>query len=85
MVNRSLTGRYDGVGITHGRVCRIHEPRLNCITVGLNVGSQGVRGPGEDTVGSPKQVALVQAYTRGKNVSVAKVQTGAVVRVSCSI
>jgi hypothetical protein len=83
--NGSLIGRYDGNGFAHVRAGRIHEPRLNCIAVGLNGGIQGSRAPGEDTVGSPKQVAPVQADTRGKNVSVALVQTGAVVRVSRSI
>jgi len=67
--NGSLTGRYDRVVHPNGQ--RRDEPRLNCITVGLKDGPQGWRGLGDGTVGSPKQVALVQADTRGKNVSVA--------------
>jgi hypothetical protein len=81
----SLTGRYDVTTFAHGRAGCRHETQRNCITVGLDDGTQGVQEPGEATVGSPKQVALVQADTRGKNVSVVLFQTGAVVRVSRSI
>lgn len=84
MASRSLTRRYVSalLGI---RPLRGHETGLNCITVGLNGGSQGLQEPGEATVRSPKHGALVQADTRDKNVSTDLLQPGAVVRVSCPI
>ena len=72
MASGSRIGCYDGICFAHARAGSIHEPRTSCITVGLDDGTQSLRVLGEATVGSPKQVALVQADTRGKNVSVAK-------------
>lgn len=78
----SLIGMYDLRSLVcfHGHARSWDENRLNCITVGLNGGCQGLAEPGKATVGSPKQVALVQADTRGKNVDADLLQTGAVVR-----
>lgn len=78
--NGALTRRYDAGGSAHGRAATWHETGLNCITVGLNDWLQGVREPGEDTVGSPKQAAPVQADTGSKNVAAQQVHRSRVVR-----